>query len=87
MVSAKPIANTADVEAFVARFAVLPYDEAASVVYATVRTDLESRGQAIGPLDTQIAAIALANNLTLVTHNTAEFARVVGLQLADWEVP
>ncbi len=30
-------------------------------------------------------AIALANNLTLVTHNTREFKRVGGLQVEDWE--
>jgi tRNA(fMet)-specific endonuclease VapC len=34
----------------------------------------------------QIAAIALANNLILVTHNTREFERVDGLQLEDWEI-
>ncbi|WP_302885388.1 PIN domain-containing protein [Kovacikia minuta] len=33
-----------------------------------------------------IAAIALANNLILVTHNTREFGRVDGLQVEDWEV-
>jgi tRNA(fMet)-specific endonuclease VapC len=32
-----------------------------------------------------IAAIALANGLTVVTHNTAEFERVPGLLLEDWE--
>lgn len=39
----------------------------------------------IGPYDLQIAAIALANDLTLVTHNTREFARVPDLRLEDWE--
>ena len=34
----------------------------------------------------QITEIALANNLTLVTHNTREFERLRGLQLEDWEV-
>jgi tRNA(fMet)-specific endonuclease VapC len=33
----------------------------------------------------QIAAIAMANNLILVTHNTREFGRVEGLKLEDWE--
>lgn len=34
----------------------------------------------------QITEISLANNLTLVTHNTREFERIQGLQLEDWEV-
>jgi len=34
-----------------------------------------------------IAAIALAHSLTLVTHNTAEFSRVPGLAIEDWEQP
>ena len=32
-----------------------------------------------------IAATALAHDLIVVTHNTAEFAKVDGLQLEDWE--
>ena len=34
-----------------------------------------------------IAAIALANGCTLFTHNTAEFSRVPGLVIEDWQVP
>lgn len=41
----------------------------------------------IGPFDMQIAAIALANGLTLITHNTTEFSRVPGLMIEDWQVP
>ncbi len=33
-----------------------------------------------------IASIALAHGLILVTHNVAEFARVPGLRVEDWEV-
>ena len=40
-----------------------------------------------GPNDLMIAAIALANDLTLVTHNTSEFNRVIGLKLVDWHDP
>ena len=39
----------------------------------------------IGPNDLMIAAIALANDLTLVTHNVGEFGRVESLKIEDWE--
>ncbi len=32
-----------------------------------------------------IAAIAIANDLTLVTHNTGEFSRIRGLRIEGWE--
>ena len=86
-VSADPTGNLTDVESFVGKFAVLPFDEPASALYAGIRADLESRGETIGQLDTMIAAVALAVGLTLVTHNTAEFSRVDGLNIVDWEIP
>lgn len=42
-------------------------------------------GRASGPNDLLIAAIALVQELTLVTHNVSEFGRVRGLRLEDWE--
>jgi tRNA(fMet)-specific endonuclease VapC len=44
-------------------------------------------GTPIGPNDLMIAAIALADSLILVTHNTTEFGRVPGLHLEDWQIP
>lgn len=46
---------------------------------------MEFLGTPIRPYDLQIAAIALANNLILVTHNIREFSRVEGLKIEDWE--
>jgi tRNA(fMet)-specific endonuclease VapC len=40
----------------------------------------------IGGNDMLIAAIARSHNATLVTHNTREFNRVMGLSLEDWEI-
>lgn len=37
-------------------------------------------------MDMQIAAHALVKDLILVTHNTKEFQRVLGLKLEDWMV-
>jgi tRNA(fMet)-specific endonuclease VapC len=85
--SAQPAKNRAEVDQFAAPFASLPFDDAAADVYARIRHHLESQGALIGPYDMQIAAIALANGCTLVTHNTAEFSRVPGLVLEDWELP
>ena len=65
----------------------LPFDDAAAEIYGRIRADLESRGMPIGPNDTMIAAIALANGFTVATHNTAEFGRVSGLQVEDWTLP
>jgi tRNA(fMet)-specific endonuclease VapC len=55
------------------------------VVFA--RADLERAGLPIGPNNTFIAAIAVAHGLTLVTANTREFERVIGLALENWEAP
>src|SRR5690242_12666658 len=59
--------------AFLRPFVSLPFDDAAALSYGQIRAQLEKIGTPIGSLDMLIAAIALANNLTVVTHNTAEF--------------
>ncbi len=80
-----PEKTLAKQQRFLDRFVSLPFDDKAAVIYGPMRARLQSLGTPIGPLDMLIAAIALANNLTLVTHNTAEFGRVDGLKLEDWE--
>lgn len=71
---------------FLVGLASLPFDDEAALFCGQIRARLASAGTPIGVCDLQIAAIALANNLTIVTHNTREFERVEGLQLEDWEV-
>jgi tRNA(fMet)-specific endonuclease VapC len=70
---------------FLSRFASLIFDDLAAEVYGRIRSTLATAGTPIGPNDLLIAAIAMANSVTLVTHNTGEFGRVTGLQLEDWE--
>jgi tRNA(fMet)-specific endonuclease VapC len=62
------------------------FDDEAARHYADIRKSLTKQGKLIGANDLLIVAIARVNALTLVTHNTAEFERVEGLQLADWEI-
>ncbi|MFN8489701.1 MAG: type II toxin-antitoxin system VapC family toxin [Caldilineaceae bacterium] len=84
--SVRPESNLAKQRLFLNRFISLAFDDNAAQIYGQIRTQLEQLGKPIGPNDLLIAAIALANNTTLVTHNTREFSRVVGLQLEDWEI-
>jgi tRNA(fMet)-specific endonuclease VapC len=71
---------------FLMPFASLPFDDAAANGYGKIRAEIERTGTPIGPLDLQIAAIALMHRLTLVTHNIREFSRVPHLQFEDWEI-
>ena len=63
---------------------ILPFEDRAAKRAAEIRKELGQRGQTIGPLDILIAATAITNGATLLTHNTAEFSRVPGLLLEDW---
>jgi tRNA(fMet)-specific endonuclease VapC len=72
------------IDGFTARLAVLPFNSEAARIGGPLRYDLESRGEKIGGLDVLIAAIALANGLTLFTNNTREFKRVPGLLLESF---
>ena len=69
---------------FFSEFVSLPFDGRAAEIGGRIRAQL-AVGTPIGPYDVQIAVIALANNLTLVTHNTREFSRVARLRIEDWE--
>ena len=63
---------------------IYPFDEMAAIEYAVIRAGLEKKGTIISERDTQIASIALANKLILVTHNVKEFNRVPKLEVEDW---
>ena len=65
----------------------MEFDEEAALHYAEIRADLKRRGATIGANDLFIAAHARALALTLVTNNTAEFERVVGLSVGNWTMP
>lgn len=86
MKSSNPENSLAKQRGFVDRFASLPFDDKAADEYGRIRAQLEKRGTPIGPNDLLIAAIAISNGVTLVTHNLREFERVEGLVLEDWEI-
>ena len=76
--------NLKAIEGFLMPFDIVEYDFMASIEYGKIRAYLEKKGQVIGNMDMQIAGHALSLDLTLVTNNTKEFKRVLGLKLDNW---
>jgi tRNA(fMet)-specific endonuclease VapC len=68
----------AALRAFLARVEVLPWDSDAALSYGAFRAHQEAIGRPLGPLDTQIAAHAIAIGAILITNDTA-FNHAAGL--------
>ena len=66
---------------------VLDFDAACAEAFGRVRGQLLRQGISVSRLDLMIASVALAHDLTLVTHNTAHFIHIPGLRLVDWLTP
>ncbi len=69
---------------FVSLVNIIPFGYEEARCAANIRIKLERKGVPIGPYDILIAASALADKGTLVTHNLKEFERVEGLKIEDW---
>jgi tRNA(fMet)-specific endonuclease VapC len=67
------------------QFEVLEFDKEDARQAGEIRALLASEGTPIGPYDVLIAGQALAREMILVTRNTQEFGRVIGLQIEDWQ--
>ncbi len=85
--SSRPAENLRLLSPFFTPFISLPFDDRCAEHYGEIRHDLQRAGTLIGPNDLLIAATATGHDATLITHNTREFSRVVGLALEDWEEP
>lgn len=69
---------------FLSPITILQFDERAAEEYGRIKAELEKKGTPIGPMDTLIASHAKSRGLIIVTNNTREFNRVVGLTVEDW---
>lgn len=76
----------AKLRAFFLPLVSLPFDDECAEAYGTIRAEIERAGTPIGPNDLLIASIARAHDVTLVTSNVAEFQRVGGLKIENWEL-
>lgn len=84
--SKNPEKSLAKQQLFLNRFYSYSFDDKCAEIFGIIRKQLEVKGTLIGAYDLQIGAIALKNNLILVTHNTKEFSRIDGLIYEDWEI-
>ena len=68
-------------------FEIISYDEHCAFINAQITKKFIPMGLPAPILDTQIASIAIANNLILVTKNTKDFqvfSEHCGLMLEEW---
>lgn len=66
---------------------ILPYDQQAADLHAKLRVDLAAAGLSPSFVDGQIASVGLANGLTVVTRNIANFQNYPHLALENWFQP
>ena len=76
--------NLRRVELFCSGFESLPFGDEAASRYGEIRAHLRREGRPIGANDLMIAAIAVAEDLTLVTRDVIEFTRVPRLHTEAW---
>ncbi len=63
---------------------ILPFDQAAASWYGKERARLQRQGKTCAYADGEIAAIAVTQQLTLVTRNTQDFGNFQNLSLQNW---
>ena len=63
---------------------IISFDTKAAYVCGRIRAELEKRGTPLDLVDLEIASIAIANNLTLISNNVRHFDRVPLLQYENW---
>lgn len=74
----------AGIREFVTDVPILAFEETCAERFGVLRPRLLSQGIIVPPMDLLIATTALAYDLTLVTHNVADFVNIPDLRVVDW---
>jgi tRNA(fMet)-specific endonuclease VapC len=82
--SARAAENLARLARFVQVIDIVDFDALAAEAYGQLRLELRRMGRPTGAIDALIAAVAIAHDAVLVTHNTGDFENIHGLTLEDW---
>ncbi len=70
---------------WIKKFKILPFDSKCAQIAGRIEHQLKQKGTPLETADIQIAATAIANNLTLLTDNTKHFSRISGLKIENWK--
>ena len=81
---AAPAKRIYAIESFLDDVRILDYDRQIATRFGQLHAHLLDNGKPKGFADLSIAATALTHDLTLVTHNTADYVDVPDLRLEDW---
>ena len=63
---------------------VMPFDRKAIDNFAMIKAELKKQGKLIDDFDILIAAVALSNDMILVTNNEKHFERIPNLTIENW---
>ena len=66
---------------------LIDFDATCAEKFGHVRGTLLQQGISVSTTDLMIASAALVHNLSLVTHNTADYQNIPDLRLVDWLAP
>ena len=76
--------NIKEADNLLQKLEVIPLELSSAKKAAEITAKLAAKGQPIDYRDTLIAAIAIDNNLTLVTRNKTHFGRIKDLKTQTW---
>jgi tRNA(fMet)-specific endonuclease VapC len=82
--SAKKEENKQLIDELLEKINVVHFDESAAECFGEIKYLLKSQGKIICDSDLFIAAIAISNDLILVTNNERHFDRIDKLEITNW---
>ena len=71
---------------FISNFGVLDFTSECAAGYGKIRLEMKNKNRRIGDMDMLIAAVALSNDLVLVTNNEKDFKDISELRMENWSI-
>lgn len=79
-----PPARLQGVRDFLSAATMHDIDAGVAEKFGELRASLLDQGRVVGDMDLLNAAVAVVHGLTMVTHNTRDYADIPGVALEDW---